>query len=723
MGGSRKRRNKSKQQNNTNINTQEIETINKSLKLTASIQVKEKIEFLQNYYKKYNNADKIHKLKEVELQAEKQEYKIAVVANMTAGKSTFINALFGEEILPAYTYATTDCATYIYSKPDIEKKAIIHFSDDKKSIEIKEDLAQEINQYAQKDEECEDEKYKNVEHIEFFYPFKYLQTTQNEDIAIAFIDTPGPNSTGEGYKQKHKDQTRKVLNEVDLALFMFDFVQIDANLKSDEQGLWNTIKKRYKEDKNFEVSFLLNKIDEAFSDNFKDIKAKDEKEYKKYKLENWYKGEKEAIEKLRKAAKEHEIREPKIYPISSFYQLLHRKDRNWGEKKDYRNFTEDYFQELFEDEWENKLIEYLGIEQMEQDINTYIKSNVKDKILLKISSALNSIINEEKQFLKQKIELLEKPKEEAEQNLQKAILFLENKADDMEKEFRDKSIKIQKKYINSIRKIIDDNIEKELNGNIDEATNRTIKFLELLLEQYREADALASAKNLPNKKIKNHLDKGHIEITVARKFEVESVEKSLGNFIRSILNDYKNNYLDMKIDIKNNYLKLSKDVIALFDDHKQEFNKELKETLKVENIDFDESSLYSEGVFDADIKVPQSTIDYKYQSSQWSKGGSFSSRKKIRNEKHSIIISPQKIKKIFQLSINSMKHSYYNQEVETYENTIVDFIKFYQDKFNDFKQLKQQEIEGIKKDLDNSKEELEKISLQYEELKKIYGER
>ena len=44
-----------------------------------------------------------------------QNKKIAVVANMSAGKSTFLNALFGDSILPAYSHATTDCPIYIYS--------------------------------------------------------------------------------------------------------------------------------------------------------------------------------------------------------------------------------------------------------------------------------------------------------------------------------------------------------------------------------------------------------------------------------------------------------------------------------------------------------------------------------------------------------------------------------------------------------------------------------
>ena len=211
-------------------------------------EIKNKIDNLEKYFSKYKNGTSSKKLEDVKRNLDKQEYKIAVVANMSSGKSTFINALFGKEVLPAFNHATTDSAAYIYSKPNIEKKAEIFFSDKRKSITITENLEKEIKQYAQKDEDCEDSKYKNVEKIDLYYPFKNLQTSSNEDFSITFIDTPGPNSTGD-YGQKHKDQTRSVLNSVDMALFVFDYGQLDANLKSDEQGLWHTIKTRYEKDR------------------------------------------------------------------------------------------------------------------------------------------------------------------------------------------------------------------------------------------------------------------------------------------------------------------------------------------------------------------------------------------------------------------------------------------------------------------------------------------
>ncbi|MEA3497872.1 MAG: dynamin family protein, partial [Campylobacterota bacterium] len=176
----------------------------------SKVTLNDYIENLLEYYKSYPNIRRIESINKIDKDLKKQEYKIAVVANMSSGKSTFINALFGEEVLPAFNHATTDCATFIYSKPNIDKKAIVYFSDKKKPVEIIDNIEDEIKQYAQKDAECENKKHKNVEKIELYYPFKNLQTSSSEDFSITFVDTPGPNSTGEDYKQKHKDQTRGV---------------------------------------------------------------------------------------------------------------------------------------------------------------------------------------------------------------------------------------------------------------------------------------------------------------------------------------------------------------------------------------------------------------------------------------------------------------------------------------------------------------------------------
>ena len=190
-----------------------------------------------------------------------QQYKIAVVANMSAGKSTFINALFGDSILPAYSKATTDCPIYIYSDDDPSNdKAIIEFTDNKPTIELtKEDVHKKIKLYAQKDEDTLEEKYKNVKRIDLYWDFKVLQNSEKYDIDFVVIDTPGPNNTDE-HSFKHSSATKDIIqNEVDMVLYLFDYGQIDANLQSSENNLWGMIKERKEKNPNFEVFFIINK--------------------------------------------------------------------------------------------------------------------------------------------------------------------------------------------------------------------------------------------------------------------------------------------------------------------------------------------------------------------------------------------------------------------------------------------------------------------------------
>ncbi|WP_164703535.1 hypothetical protein, partial [Aliarcobacter cryaerophilus] len=54
-------------------------------------EIKNQIENLEKYFSKYKNGTSSKKLEEIKQKLDNQEYKIAVVANMSSGKSTFIN--------------------------------------------------------------------------------------------------------------------------------------------------------------------------------------------------------------------------------------------------------------------------------------------------------------------------------------------------------------------------------------------------------------------------------------------------------------------------------------------------------------------------------------------------------------------------------------------------------------------------------------------------------
>lgn len=318
-----------------------------------------------------------------------QQYKIAVVANMSAGKSTFINALFGDSILPAYSHATTDCPIYIYSddNPDNDM-AIVEFTDGKETIELPKEIVQkEIKYYAQKDDDSLDNKYKNVKKIDLHWDFHVLQNSEKYDMKFILIDTPGPNNTDE-HAFKHSDITRNIIvNEADMVLYLFDYGQIDANLESSEDNLWGLIKQRKGQDPNFEVFFVINKIDKAFEDNKKieEIKNSSSKEeYYKNIKKYWFYYEKIAEEKIKNSATRYGFKSPKIFTVSSKFieYYRNRKKLNFDHSDDIDEFVK-FFKKSFENNWKVKFHDYLGYKTIEKELKKHLNMDEKNFKLIK----------------------------------------------------------------------------------------------------------------------------------------------------------------------------------------------------------------------------------------------------------------------------------------------------------------------------------------------------
>ncbi len=686
--------------------------------LTKS-ELKNKIENLEKYFSKYKNESFTKKLEEIKEKLDNQEYKIAVVANMSSGKSTFINALFGKEVLPAFNHATTDSATYIYSKPNIERKAEIFFSDNKESIEVFENLEAEIKQYAQKDEDCKDDKYKNVEKIDLYYPFEKLQTSSNEDFSITFIDTPGPNSTGD-YGQKHKDQTRSVLNSVDMALFTFDYGQLDANLKSDEQGLWNTIKTRYKKDKNFEVYFLINKIDMAMEDNFKEVKNKDDAK------KNWYIHEKKAIEKLKKAAKDNGIDNPKIYTVASKFALLDRNDTDWDSPLE--SFQK-RFKNIFNDIWENEYIKYIGIVELENDINQYINTSVKEKILQIALNNITTTKNEELVSLTGRIQTLSKPKEEATKNVNKALEFLDGEAKVLEKDMMNKFKNSEDKYSNEINNIISSAIENELFSKIDDMSKIAIS--------YAQAIALGSSIAIAEKRAKENYRtitlKDEVIIELVGSVDINNILKAMQDYMKKLFEEYKNNYLDIKTDLKNSYSEYEREITKVFRQTKDSLNFQLQDALDIDIQSIEMQTVNIDSTLSFDVIVPDSVLDYKYQEAKyknvsnvslWNPFSWFSSDSKIKtqDEKHTLTINPLDLKNSIEKSMKESINQFSDKEKENYQDAIIKLRTKNSDIFQDFRINKLKEIDKLEIDIKNSEKELIVVEKQLEDFNSLTKE-
>ena len=314
-----------------------------------------------------------------------KKYKIAVVANMSAGKSTFINAMFADDVLPAYSEATTDCPIYIYSDDNPNNDhAIIEFSDNKMSVVLdRKTVIQELKLYAKKDSDKMDAKYRSVKKIDLYWDFHSLQNNTDSHLEFVIIDTPGPNNTDE-FKNKHSSSTKDIImNEADMVIYLFDYEQIDSNLEASNGNIWDLVKIRKEKDKSFEAFFVINKIDMAFEDNegIPKIKnSKNEDEFYNNLKEYWLYHENKAIDKIKIAAEKYGFLNPKIFTTSAEYQKLYKmKDIPFQNKKKMDTLKE-LFKNVFHEKWEQEFLKYLKISWIEDSTRLHIE-NIEQDIL------------------------------------------------------------------------------------------------------------------------------------------------------------------------------------------------------------------------------------------------------------------------------------------------------------------------------------------------------
>jgi GTPase SAR1 family protein len=124
-------------------------------------------------------------------QLEQGVFRLLVLGDMKRGKSTFINALLGEKVLPSDVNPCTALLTVLKYGP--EKRVTVHFTDDR-TPEVM-DVATFQETYtipadeAKRLEDKQETAFPGVSHAVVEYPLPLLET------GIEIIDTPGLNDT------------------------------------------------------------------------------------------------------------------------------------------------------------------------------------------------------------------------------------------------------------------------------------------------------------------------------------------------------------------------------------------------------------------------------------------------------------------------------------------------------------------------------------------------
>lgn len=222
-------------------------------------------------------------LRESFRRVQEEIFPINVIATMSAGKSTLINALLSNKLMPSKNEACTATITRITDNGNPRFTATVYDKDGKI-----------INNIDDLDYDTMDELNSNKNVSEIFVEGN-IPFLDAEDTRLMLVDTPGPNNS---QNQAHKNTTYSIIksDSNNLILYVLNGTQLSAN---DDDNLLRNISEEIKQggkQARDRFLFVINKADQFEPEN-------------------------ESIKKIINNAKNylanHGIYDPQIFPCSA----------------------------------------------------------------------------------------------------------------------------------------------------------------------------------------------------------------------------------------------------------------------------------------------------------------------------------------------------------------------------------------------------------------------
>lgn len=246
--------------------------------------------------------------------SENSEFEVSVVGTMSAGKSTFINALLGKKLMPSKNDSCTATITRIKDNDDKN-----HFT--AKVYDEKDALIQSDAELSLKTMK----KYNadpNVSEIRVEGDIPFVSA---KDMSLVLVDTPGPNNARD---LSHRVKTLSMLNNSSKALVLCLLDGTNSGI-NDEKVLLDTIAKSMNvngKQSRDRFLFVVNKLDK-FKSSEDDVE--------------------ETLGKIREDLRSHGIEDANIFPVSAEAALYIRcflsgKDVDSDDKKDANNLLEKF---------------------------------------------------------------------------------------------------------------------------------------------------------------------------------------------------------------------------------------------------------------------------------------------------------------------------------------------------------------------------------------------
>lgn len=228
-----------------------------------------------------------HKLKQAFDNVNNAVFPINVIATMSSGKSTLVNALLRQKLMPSKNAACTAVITEILDN-DLKSFCADVYNQQEEKISRIDDLTYQVMDELNSDEEV----YKIC--AEGDIPFIDANTT-----ALKLIDTPGPNNA---QNQNHKNTTFRAIegSSNNLILYVLNGTQLGTN--DDDSLLSYVAEQMQKGGKQAHDRFLfvVNKMDD-FNPEEESVE--------------------EALANVRKYLADHKIDNPQLFPCSAYTAL------------------------------------------------------------------------------------------------------------------------------------------------------------------------------------------------------------------------------------------------------------------------------------------------------------------------------------------------------------------------------------------------------------------
>ncbi len=464
------------------------------------------------------------------------QLEVNVIATMSAGKSTLINALLGKKLMPSKQGACTATITRITDddKPDFKADAF-------------DENGKKLKHFPLLDYETMVSLNKNpqVSEIDISGDIPFVGA---DEVALVLIDTPGPDNARD---RRHGIITEEALKKSSKMLVLFVMNGSTLNNTAQDRFLRRIAKSMSVEGKQSKERFIfvINKIDE-YEEGEDDIEG-------------------ETIPETIKYLEDMGIKNPNVFPAAALLALMIRRYQNSSDEKEKKSLLDDIkpkanklikqkqlhlekyhhlpksCEEIINSELQKAIenrddlgqaLVHSGIRGIEEMIRMYVTKYSRPDKITNVVNSLRKALESAEAFTK----------------IKKEISSRQNELKEIGKKLEQLNTKIASKEEN-------ENFKKELdNLDFNSQVEKNLNILRLNLEEF--------LTNFSRK----HKDVEELEENIAKSFF-----QTLMNLANQIQNEYQIKVAKIiDSDIKKKSEKLLKEYVKKLDAISEEFNGE-----------------------------------------------------------------------------------------------------------------------------------------------------